>query len=104
LTGQLASETDGLQTIKRINNASAARVLQYWQNDIELGSSSSALQAEQFMEMCVGGTLSANGVSITQASINECCYIYLGEALSDSQEVDHYNIVQSLQTEFSRQV
>jgi hypothetical protein len=104
LTGQLASETDGLQTIKRINNASAARSLQYWQNDIELGSSSIALQAEQFMEMCVGGTLSANGVSITQASINECCYIYLGEALSDSQEVDHYNIVQSLQTAFSRQV
>jgi hypothetical protein len=104
LTGQLASETDGLQTIKRINNATAARSLQYWQNDIELSSSSIALQAEQFMEMCVGGTLSANGVSITQASINECCYIYLGEALSDSQEVDHYNIVQSLQTAFSRQV
>jgi hypothetical protein len=104
LTGQLASETDGLQTIKRINNASAARSLQYWQNDIELGSSSVALQAEQFMEMCVGGTLSANGVSITQGSINECCYIYLGEALSDSQEADHYTIVQALQTALSRQV
>jgi hypothetical protein len=31
-------------------------------------------------------------------------YWYIGEALTDSQELDHYNIVQSLQAAFSRQV
>jgi hypothetical protein len=53
--------------------------------------------------MAVGfGTSTSN--AINNPSPVDCSYIYHGEALSDLQEIDHYNIIQALQVAYSRNV
>jgi len=54
-------------------------------------------------EIVIGAQMSKTLVFSVYKQLNYC-YFRVGNALTDAQEIDHYNIVQALQTAFGRQV
>ena len=54
-------------------------------------------------EITLGALLNKN-LTYTGFSEMNYCYLRVGSSLDDTQQTDHYNIVQALQTAFSRQV
>ena len=91
--------TQGLQTIKRLSNTSS----KYQRNGTTLASSAGNSSMNTSGLFVIGGEMLSQG-NITALNPIDFSYCYIGEALSDSEETDHYNIVQALQTAFSRQV
>jgi hypothetical protein len=54
-------------------------------------------------EITLGALLNKNLTFASYAEMNYC-YLRVGSSLNDTQQTDHYNIVQALQTAFGRQV
>jgi hypothetical protein len=95
---QSVGATDGLHTLRR----SASTTSNYLIDGSVVGSSTST-SVVTGQEFVIGGQLTLNQ-AITLASAIDCSYIFIGDALTNTQEADHYTIVQALQTALSRQV
>jgi hypothetical protein len=54
-------------------------------------------------EFVIGASM-AQSLALSRFKILNYCYFRVGNALTDAQEIDHYNIVQALQTALARQV
>jgi hypothetical protein len=96
-----AATTDGLQTL---------RILAFNSRKYDRNASNIFHQTTNFStarkvdrDIVVGGVYSSGG-AVTQGLPVNCSYIYIGEALTDSQETDHYTIVQALQVALSRNI
>jgi hypothetical protein len=96
-----ANLTDGMKSLKRISGTT-----KYTRNGTILSSNTSAINSNNGLEICIGGVL--NGTNFTVAgggfTPSDICFWRVGNALTDTQETDLYNAVQTLQTAFSRQV
>jgi hypothetical protein len=101
-TAITAAESQGLISLRR-NAASGTNAQSLLRNGTILRSSTTAFQAETDAEINIGGGLSATN-TIENGCPLHCSYVYIGEALTSTQETDHYNIVQAIQTAFSRNV
>lgn len=98
-SGVQESDTDGLHSLRRsASNASA-----WHRNGALFLASSNATVRDCGHEVVIGGELQAGGTIILPTAIS-AAYWYIGEALTDGQESDHYIIVQTFQTTLGRQV
>jgi hypothetical protein len=92
-----AAISDGLISI----NCFSGTTSKFYRNGVNTNTASQSLEYHNFNT--VGGT-APTGVSITRHSPVDCSYIYVGEALTDTEEGDHYTIVQALQISLGRNV
>jgi hypothetical protein len=101
-TAITAAESQGLISLRR-NAASGTNAQSLLRNGTILRSSTSAFQAETDAEINIGGGVFGSTTIVNGCPL-DCSYVYIGEALTSTQETDHYNIVQAIQTAFSRNV
>jgi hypothetical protein len=105
---------EGIATAPNLTNAlgltslsrESSTVMRYRQNAINLSGSpftGTATYNKVGDEITIGAFMSQALVFSTFKQMNYC-YFRVGNALTDAQELTHYNIVQALQTAFSRQV
>jgi hypothetical protein len=95
---QTSGGTDGLHTIRRSGGTTSNYLI-----DGSVVASSTSASVVTGQEFVIGGQLTLNQ-AITLASAIDCSYIFIGDALTNTEEADHYTIVQALQTALSRQV
>jgi hypothetical protein len=72
---------------------------QFYRNGIYLGTASNSS-----IDMQSGCGFGTQSVVIDRPAPLDFSYAYIGAVLTSAQELDHYNIVQTLQTALSRQV
>lgn len=106
--------TEGIQFGPNLTNAlgltslsrESSTVIRYRQNSINLSGSpltAAAIYNKVTDEITIGSYMNQSLVFSNFKEMNYC-YFRVGNALTDAQELIHYNIVQALQTAFSRQV
>jgi hypothetical protein len=88
---------DGLISLKNLSGTGQA-----YHNGVSIGTNSSA-SADMMCPIGFGAQILAVGTIDRPCPIN-FSYYYFGLALTDTQEADHYTIVQALQTAFGRQI
>jgi len=93
----------GLVSLGRSSAAAATNSIICRVNGAYASNKNTAFVNDPLGEVVIGGQLGTN-YAITNGTPMEIAYIRIGDYLDDTQETDHYNIVQSLQTAFSRQV
>jgi hypothetical protein len=95
---QTSGGTDGLHTLRRSGGTTANYLI-----DGSVVASSTSIAQATGQEFVIGGQLSLFQ-SVGLAAPIDCSYIFIGDALTNTEEADHYTIVQALQTALSRQV
>lgn len=95
-----ASDGQGMLSLKR--DGANLGVL-YRNGSVFLTNSSFAYGDNNNTAISIGGVITETG-SLTQLRPVDFSYFAYGEALTNAEESNHYNIVQALQTAFSRQV
>jgi hypothetical protein len=98
------AKTKGLLSVRR----DGATSTKYNINGVLDSSGSGAVSGVNGFELFVGASLNTtqsntNTIGVANYKAVRCCYIYVGEALSDSQESSHYSIIHALQTALGRQ-
>jgi hypothetical protein len=88
---------DGFISLKNLSGTGQA-----YHNGVSIGTNSSA-SADMMCPIGFGAQILASGTIDRPCPIN-FSYYYFGSALTDTQELDHYNIVQALQVALSRNI
>jgi hypothetical protein len=88
---------DGFISLKNLSGTGQA-----YHNGVSIGTNSSNA-VDMMCPIAFGAQILAIGTIDRPCPIN-FSYYYFGSALTDAQELDHYNIVQALQTAFGRQI
>jgi hypothetical protein len=97
----VTADTVGLFSVRR----SGASQSNLFRNGVSILSSTEAKMHSDHQELCIGASMSRVAGSIIQwERAMNFSYCYVGEALSDVQEANHYTIVQALQLALSRNV
>jgi hypothetical protein len=97
--GAIGSPTnkDGFISLKNLSGTGQA-----YHNGVSIGTNSSA-SVDMICPIGFGAQILAAGTIDRPCPIN-FSYYYFGSALTDTQELDHYNIVQALQVALSRNI
>jgi hypothetical protein len=100
--GPYATGVNGLWSLSR-ESSTVIRYRRNGVNDTLSPHTGAAVYNNVTAEIIIGAEMTQ---ALTFSSFNHLhyCYFRVGNALTDAQELIHYNIVQALQTAFSRQV
>jgi len=100
--GPFATGVNGLWSISR-ESTTVMKMRRNGANDNSSPYTGAAVYNNVTSEIIIGAEMTQ---ALTFSSFNNLnyCYFRVGNALTDAQELIHYNIVQALQTAFSRQI